>query len=364
MKNQERIFIIISLIVLVGLGTIFSNCQEDQHTKIPRGFVTNESFINGLYTGVDLQSTIDVFRYVFSNLNGKVTVYPSENYYYFQFPMLGKTLSGTLTLYPEQRDSAKIGFGYGTKVEDKARHKYYFIRGGGNDLSVKDGVKLRKINDFKYSVTFEGRTVIFNLYNPGLTQPQKALLRDDEEYVGTSFDESGLQFHLIFNNSVSYLFWILNEDVFVTETFSPAGIGIEDVIIGDRTEFAFYDDSLHSRKILIGVSGLNVLHNNWYDGPFDQLPDNYVYTGQIDMKKYLIAHYKVDSTEIDKYGNYNREARIPVAPYTVYFSKDELAFVDSCKELQLNTDEFCKCLTEQKFDVPKDLYKGVYRKFY
>jgi len=33
------------------------------------------------------------------------------------------------------------------------------------------------------------------------------------------------------------------------------------------------------------------LQNNWYDGPFDQMPDNYVYLGQIEVQKYLEACY-------------------------------------------------------------------------
>ena len=189
------------------------------------------------------------------------------------------------------------------------------------------------------------------------------MLRTDEEFVATTFDESGLQFHLLFNKTTSRLFWILNEDGFVAETFTRSH-RFPDVVLGDRTEFAFYDDSLHTRKVLIGVAGLNVLHNNWYDGPFDQLPDNYVYTGQINLKPYLMAHYDVDSTAIDAYGNYNKTSRIPVAPYAVYFEMDALDFVDSCKTRRPDETAFYACLTEQHYEIPDDFYDDVYRKYY
>ncbi len=354
--------VLLSILVLGLAGALTAGCAGEPERPPARRIVTNEAFINGLYMGLDLTDQREVFRFVFSQLDDEVTVYPSENYYYFEFTARGKTLAGSISLFPEDRDSARVGFGYATRLEDKARHKRYFNTGEGAKLTAQDGVRLEALDAFTYAVRFEGKTVRFHLYNPGLEPPQKAALRPDERFVGPSFDESGLRFYLLFNETTSKLFWILNEDGFVPETFRTTDI--EGVVIGDRTEFAFYVDSVQTRKILIGVAGLNVLHNNWYDGPFDQMPDNYVYTGQIDLKKYLMAHYGYEASAIDDYGNYGAASRVPVAPYTVYFSEDALRLVETCTASEPEPPAFYACLTRQVFEIPEDFYQGVRRTFY
>jgi hypothetical protein len=46
--------------------------------------------------------------------------------------------------------------------------------------------------------------------------------------------------------------------------------------MGKRTGFAFYQDGLRHRKILVGVYEANYRLNTYFDGPFDQLPDNFI----------------------------------------------------------------------------------------
>lgn len=340
--------------------------RPDPPPEPPRQFSTNEEFINGLYAGLDLSSTTDVFRYVFQRLRSEVTVYPTENYYYFEFPARGKMVGGSLSLAPGDRDRGILGFGYYTKIPDKSRAKFYFARGGGADLSEKDGVRVTRLTETRYAVRYEGRTVVFTLNPAGATPPARVILLPGERYVGTTFDESGLRFHLLFHGGTRRLYWILDEEGFVPETFSRD----RDLVMGDRTEYVFYDDSLRSRKILIGVAGLNVVQNNWYDGPFDQLPDNEVAGGRLNLKPFLLAHYGGDSTgvrdgDVDNYGNYSRESRMAVAPYTVYFSARDLAFADSCRGLELSPEELCRCLTEQRYAVPDNFFSlRVPRKYY
>jgi hypothetical protein len=153
------------------------------------------------------------------------------------------------------------------------------------------------------------------------------------------------------------LYFILNEDGFVPEFFQNLS---GDIVIGNRTGFAFYVDKENNRKILFGVQGENVLKNNWYDGPFDQMPDNYIHTGRIPKyHQYIAANYPGIKGKIDKYGNYLDEkgVRVAVAPYLVYFSKEELiAAVERCKFSDLSRPQFCSCITLQIYRVPKDKY--------
>ena len=90
------------------------------------------------------------------------------------------------------------------------------------------------------------------------------------------------------------------------------------------------------------------------------MPDNYVYTGQIEVKKYIEANYPNVRGRIDKYGYYLDEkgVRVAIAPYLVYFSKEELvSVIESCKASALSTPEFYSCITEQVFTVPEDFYE-------
>jgi len=360
MKTINILFISLAIVVTIIIVGIMSTIENDinkiaeaSHKK--ESFVSNDKFIDGLYTDLDLTDSNEVFRYVFSHLDDEVTVYPTENYYYFAFPANGKTISGSLSLFTYNRDEGVLGFGYAEKV-DKLRQPLFPLNGGGANYNATDGVFVKKIDDFTYSVTFEEKTVIFNLNDVGLDPPKKAKLLPSETFVGPSFDESGLKFFLIFNQDYNNLFWILNEDGFVPESFTKF---TPNIVIGDRTEFAFYLDAENNRKILIGTAGLNTFQNNWYDGPFDQMPDNYVYTNQIEVKKYLEANYGLEG-QIDKYGNYLYDnTRVAVAPYTVYFSKSDLGFVEFCKSLDIPKPEFYSCITTQTYDIPDDFLERI-----
>src|SRR5437867_3805389 len=100
MKFTPTIFVLI--IAVVGTITAFifgfsiasvnsvhdGNMSKTNLTKV--GFLSNEEFINGLYNNLNLTDAKQVFRFVFSNLDNKVVIYPTENYYYFTFPAHGK----------------------------------------------------------------------------------------------------------------------------------------------------------------------------------------------------------------------------------------------------------------------------------
>ena len=46
-------------------------------------FLAHDRFVTGLRTALDLDDPKLVFRFVFSQLDSPVRVYPTENYYYF-----------------------------------------------------------------------------------------------------------------------------------------------------------------------------------------------------------------------------------------------------------------------------------------
>lgn len=343
------------LFIVNLLGLTLGSRNAAKRGVPPGTLLTNQKFIKGLYHDLDLKDPKSVFRHVFSHLEDEVTIYPTENYYYFRFPARGKAIWGSLSLFAENRDQGVIGFGYSEHNDNPNLPDGLDRAGGGGSYSAADGVVVKKLDIFKYAVSFEGRTVTFELHDVGVSPPQKARLRPEEVFVGPIFDESGLKFFLIFNRDTSRLYILLNEDGFVPEDFRRL---TSDIILGERTGFAFYVDGENSRKILIAVQGENVLKNNWYDGPFDQMPDNYVHTGKIpNYQTYIESNYPGLKGRIDKYGNYLHEkgARVAVAPYLVYFStQDVIAVVESCKALGAARAQFYSCITRQVFQVPEN----------
>jgi hypothetical protein len=158
---------------------------------------------------------------------------------------------------------------------------------------------------------------------------------------------------------------VLNEEDFVPEHFTGYG---ERLVIGDRTGFAFYLDSENDRKLLIGVYAINVMWNNWYDGPFDQLLDNYTRVGKVEIRKYMEAHDPGTAGKIDQYGNHHLEGpgmRVAIAPYMTYFDIEPLAsLIASCRERAETQSELYTCLTQENHDgvlappYPPDFHAG------
>ena len=324
--------------------------SEDE--SAPTAFASNESFVRGLSASLDLDDTMAVFAFVFASLDDQVVVYPTENYYYFRFRMNERDIWGSMSLSANDRDEGVLGFGYSLKG-DPSLPPSLGLPGGGKQLDASDGVIVEKVTDFQYTVTFEGRSVTFLLNDLLSIRSVQKRIRPEETYVGPAFDESGLRFYLIFNQTTNKLYWILDEDEVVPESFSPI---VPNVVVGDRTGFAFFQDEEHGRKLLIGVAGLNVLHNNWYDGPFDQMPDNLVKIGEIEVRPYLEAAYPRARGRISEYGHYLDEegVRVAVAPYRVYFDPAELDFARRCRLETEDPTGLYTCLTVQSFRVPDE----------
>ena len=287
-----------------------------------RFFTTNEDFVEGLWPELNLRDPKEVFRFVFANLRDEVNVYPTENYYYFQFAAQGRFIKGNVALFAHGRDRGELSFSY-----DEASS------GGGDDtegavvhegaLGAADGVSVKRVTPFRYAVTFEGRTVFFNLNQVEQRMPAGIRLTRDEVFVGQSFDESGVRFLLVFDRRMKHLFWVLNDEGDAPEPLTPL---TRDIYIGGRTGFAFYSDTENARKILIGVSEEEVRKNSWYDGPFDQLPDNYIASGEVEVKKYLEAAYPYAKGKMDKFGVSleDAESRVAVCSYLRYGDTSEL----------------------------------------
>lgn len=340
----------LALLGLVVWGQAYQWAQARQASPMsgPRPTVVfNQKFVDGVYAAIDLTDPDALFKHVFAALDDEVTVYPTENYYYFTIYGAGKTVWGNLRLDVKDRDQGVIHMGF---FEFSENGLFQDREGRQKEFSEKDGVLVRRLKPLTYAVRYGGKTVTFRLNDIGAERPVAARLAESETFVGPIFDESGLKFFLLYNHVEKHFLYLLNEEGSIPEEFVSQN---DDVVIGKRSGFAFYRDQKYNRKVLVAVHGRSVDRNHWYDGPFDQLPDNYV--EQTGISRYIQEAYPYTKGQIDQYGVYTTEeaSRVLIFPYSVYYETDEvLTMVETCRGSSPTDDRFYACITPDPGQQP------------
>ncbi len=316
--------------------------------KVPQ-LNTNQAYIEEVYRQpqIDIDKPMSVFRFIFSSLPEMVHVYPTENYYYFSFYYLGVPYAGNLRLAAIDRDKGKVHFAY-----------FHDYRGWFSDnkgeyavLDGNIGVYVSKTGPLTYSVKFEGRHVQFKLNDLTGIRPHEGLIHPNETYIGPVFDESGVQFFLVYNPKAKLFHYILNETSPHVEHLVPSYVA-NSILIGNRTGFAFYQDRHHDRKILIGVYNGNANINNYFDGPFDQLPDNFI-KGETLKNAIIDAEPGMDG-QIDRYGNFaDGGHRYMISPYLHYWEHSELLSFHECatKYAKRRNEKYYACFVARENDA-------------
>lgn len=315
--------------VTVGMAALTASqaTPNAAQASSPR-LTTNQSYVEKVtrMTSLDVKKPMSVFEFVHRSLPNKVTVYPSENYYYFSFMHQGQEYVGNLRLDIADRDKGLVHFAYFKKYTEWQR---------GADptyglLSKADGVTIKKAGRLAYDISFKKRNVRFELIDLSKTKPPKAAVSKDESYLGPVFDESGIQFYLIFNKRLKVFHYVLNEAVPIGETLMQSEVS-KHIQIGRRTGFAYYMDPFVKRKVLIGVHAANSRVNNYFDGPFDQLPDNFI-KGDALRNAIELAEPGLKG-KIDRLGNSPDGAtRYFIGPYMHYEDEYQMSAVSQCMD--------------------------------
>lgn len=348
-----------TLVFGILLALAFCSCEQmTVEEKVQRpiiDFRTNQQYIEGLYQeGVNFDDAKDVFYHLLASMEESVIVYPSEHYFYYKTNYHGKPISGTILLKETFIDSSKVTFGYVEKYpRDLSIHAYGSSIGGSGTYTEEDSVYVKRQNDSLCTISFRDVSVDFHFYMPGMNPPKQVKFLPSEEFLCNGMDESGLKHGLVYNKTTNSMYWILNEDEKVPETFDKY---TPEILVGKRTEFVYYNDSTMNRKILIGVSVLNVLNNNWFDGPFDQVPDVYIKQGKLDMKKYIDKVYGFREDRIGKYLNYIGETgRVAVNNYTCYDDLREMYTIVQTASNIAGDDRnaFYRYITTTHYEVPE-----------
>lgn len=290
---------------------------------------TNQTFIESLsdYSTMDDTDMDAVLKVVLDNISESITVYPTEGYYYFWFYHQGNLIRGNLRFSYDLVDKGQVSFAYYYDIEGKGgsesqvNHKIY---------SHKDGLILTEISSQKYQLNYQGvrKTVILNI---PVSDYQTT---DKEAMLGDMQDESGVVFTFIFNHQTKQFYYLLDGSRDYEYYYDLSS----HISVGARTGFVYFNDNsrVQPRKILVGVAQKNSYLNNFYDGPFDQLPDHNL--GHTKFKEYIAQAYPYFKGKVDNYGNFldSNSSRVAVDNYVQYEDLKVFKYLEQCHSQSIN----------------------------
>ena len=201
-----------------------------------QSWLLNE-LVNGKYSNnINFEKDYPVFDYVFKNLPYYSIVYPSYQYYYFQFDYSGKEFAGNLRF--TETENGKLAFGYSEK-DNFEKGSYFKL------FDEADGFFVEKVSDEIVKINYDGHTKWFKIFS--LSElPEKINLSKDEEVISKIIDESGINFYLIYNSHVNS-FYYLAENGMLLENLEDLG---KNSYMGLRTNYIYYFDSENNRFLL------------------------------------------------------------------------------------------------------------------
>lgn len=319
MNRNSAVFL--ALIAAFSTIAVRAPAQEPQRPQLH----TNESFVEEVTrtTTLAVDDPMAVFAFVLASLPKQARVYPTENHYYFSFTHDGVRFAGNIKIDARLRDAGKVMFVY---YEDRSAS-------GGDAppvevvLDASRGVTVEKLGPLEYRLSYGASSVVFVLNDVSQVKPPPGALAPDEQFIGPVFDESAVRFFLVFNARLKLMLYVLDETAKPADAWAPAARN-DRILVGKRTGFAFYRDHRLDRKILIGVFEGNVQANNFFDGPFDQIPDNFI---QGDTFREAVLALEPDlKGKIDRYAALADGTRYAVVPYMFYRSSRELDVFHRC----------------------------------
>jgi hypothetical protein len=309
----------------------------------PRIFF-HENYIRDINneTVLPLDDPKAMLAFVLDSLPERVKVYPTESYYYFQFYHQGVRYAGNLRLDMMDRDQGKVHFAYFEDLQEWTADAPITYR----VFDQSDGVTVEKIDFLVYRVSYGEKSVIFELNDLSKVTPPPNAITPDEKFLGPVFDDSGIRFFLMFNPKLRLFHYILDETVKVPDQFRPS-TRTNRILIGVRTGFAYYQDLRMNRKILIGVFEANARGNNYFDGPFDQLPDSFVKGDE--LRDAILAVEPSLKGKIDRVGgSFDGSGRYLIGPYASYRTEDQLYSIHYCATSRRAAANYYQCFVVEQ----------------
>lgn len=296
--------------------------------------------------GPDFDDPRSVVRFLLGVIESG-TVYPTEGYFYFRFHLNGRRISGNLRF---------------TSIADGVLHTGYFETGVGASRKPggPPGIGAVRTGSFRieqgltvvsepgtggetlHRISLDGESAAFVIPTIYRARPASLQLRESERFVSGVLDESGYALALIFIEDDPAFRFLLHPEFEPLEKLVPihhAHHARAPLLAGTESEFIFMSDEARKsresdreigpefgpeigRLTLVGVSAERIMANDYFDGPFDQVPPD------LALRPMLHAAYPYTRTAspIDEHGNFlGRDAsRVAIAPYTAFASRDAL----------------------------------------
>lgn len=293
----------------------------------------------------DLKDGKAFFGFVFARTPYYAIVRPTEMYYYYVITENG--LWGNMNF--KEIKNGTLSFAYFNPADPTQYEALH--------LTAADGLTIKMISDTRVNVTYQGKTVRFEIPAIETEKPESLTLLPDEEFVSKVQDESGLRFYLLYNTTTKSFYDVVNNERPLAETETSID---QNLTVGDRTHFVYFNDLERNRKIIVGVDTQNILENNYFDGPFDQVPPHL----PIRDRLYAAYPYTQYLNGLDPYGNFIdwKGSRVAITPYTDYDYPDFSAVQSIVKQCSKeNASQFLSCIT---YESKKDFHKTIPEFFY
>lgn len=287
---------------------------------------------------IDVADPRAMLRHILRSAGAEIVVYPSEGYYYFRVQNGPRLIAGNLRFDLMDAARGRLNFAYYSQAafgEDPVDH--YSL------LGPEDGIGLFTVSPFEYRLEFEDQVTRVIIHDAHEERAAPRPLAQGELYVGPVFDESGVRFHLIFDEAERAFFFVLNPTTPLADTLTPYP-DLPLVHVGDRTGYVYFEDARRGRWILVGVARRNIAGNSQFDGPFDQLPDRFVDPDR--MRELLELAYPHLVGQIGPRGVYLKppHMRAMVAPYRRYGSTAEFNELSDCVPVPADNHLVTRCL--------------------
>ncbi len=332
-SQKEEPFIVNSERASLGVALAFALVAAPgwAQDSVPVRF--HETWVEARQQALPVEDARAMLAHIFRQLPDRVTVWPTENYYYFSFSADGRDFGGNFRLHPEERDEGLINFAY-FDTGDPSWFRHLL-------LGEADGVTVRRLSNLNYEVTVEGRPVVFALNPISQDNPGPPLVLSGESFVGRSFDESGLVFLLVFNPAANGFIWVLDEPQPADTPLAPMSPDLEVHVVSG---FVFHRLLGEARRILVGVDVAQVTRNTYFDGPFDQLPDNWLTSTRF-RELAETADPALRGLINDRGEFASGNSRLAVTPYHQYATLAELwEFVKNCTGSSVESGQQLACL--------------------
>lgn len=314
---------VIAIRVAALLQCLFMSCvccscakNKSSSLQLNEDFLCRSSSVLGDANtdNVDFERPRTVLAFVLSHVEHRSIVSPTERYYYYRFPLRDRMVSGNIRFVDAEVGAISVG---------------YFDANNASDLRVgnfedgQDGIKVRLNRaDNEVLLDVDGVRRTFHLDQSALGSPRIPLM-EGEHIISGVRDESGYYLYLMYWQPGRAFYYVLQSDKPRPESWSRGRTQKCELWFGDESRFCFLREPTTGRFVLVGVLRRNIELNNWYDGPFDQVPP-YLPIKQTLEEAYP---YVLDAGGIDAHGNFiTREGqRVAISPYRDYSSGPQLA---------------------------------------